>query len=159
MTDSLRAAAGRKVVSRASADTLGAVSHLVVDARARRIQAVVVGKGRKARLVEWEHLAGFGPDAVMVTDESALREPADDRDRAAADGKLELVGKRALNELGTELGTVDDVLFDPEAGALEQLTVGGRAVPATALIGSGSYAVVLARDDPAGAPAPTSVTG
>lgn len=143
MTDSFRAAAGRKVVSRATAQDLGAVGHLVVDAQQRRIAAVIIGRGKKARLADWSALSGFGPDAVMVGDESALRPAADDREVAAADGKLEIVGRRALTEHGNELGIVDDVLFDPQSGALENVRVGDRDVPASALLGSGSYAAVL----------------
>ena len=79
----------------------------------------------------------------MVGDVGALRPPADERERAAADGKLELVGKRALTERGNELGTVDDVTFDPRTGALETLQVGDREIPAGSLLGSGSYAAVL----------------
>jgi uncharacterized protein YrrD len=116
---------------------------LLVDAQQRRIAAVVMGRGKKAQLVDWAQLSGFGPDAVMVLDEGALRPPADDAERAAADGKLELVGKRALSERGTELGNLDDVTFDSDTGALEELLIGDRRVPAGALLGSGSYAAVL----------------
>ena len=119
------------------------MSHLLVDAQQRRIAAIVIGRGRKAQLVEWEHLSGFGPDAIMVVDEGALRPPADDRERAATEGKLELVGKRALSEGGTELGKLDDVTFDTGTGALEELLIGDRRVQAGALIGSGSYAAVF----------------
>jgi len=141
MSDSFRQARGRKVVSRATAQALGTVGHLLIDAG--RIVAVVVGQGRKAQLVDWAGVSGFGPDAVMVADEAALRPPADDRERAAADGKLEIVGVRALTELGTGLGTVDDVTFDPQSGALESLRVGDREIPAAALLGVGSYAAVI----------------
>lgn len=143
MSDSLRRTTGRKVVSRASARDLGTVNHLLVDADQRRIAAVVVGRGRKAQLVDWEQLSGFGPDAVMVRDEGALRSPLDDRERAATDGKLELVGKRALTERGNQLGVVDDVTFDPGSGAVETVWIGDREVPAGSLLGSGPYAVVL----------------
>jgi uncharacterized protein YrrD len=143
MSDSFRRAVGRKVLSRASAEDLGAVTHLLVDAQRRQIAAVIIGRGKKAQLVEWAQLSGFGPDAVMVTDEGALRPPADDREEAAADGKLELVGKRALTETGNELGTIDDVTFDPDTGALETLRIKDRGIPASALLGSGSYAVVV----------------
>ena len=122
---------------------MGAVSHLLVDAQQRQIAAVVIGRGKKAQLVEWAQLSGFGPDAVMVVDEGALRPPADDRERAAAEGKLELVGKRALSERGNELGQIDDVTFDADTGALEDLIIGDRRVPAGSLLGSGSYAAVL----------------
>ncbi len=150
MSDSFRRARGRKVVSRASAGDLGEVNHFLVNAEQRLIAAVIVGKGRKAKLVDWAQLSGFGPDAVMVRDESALRQPLDDRERAAADGKLDLVGKRALTERGNELGFLDDVDFDPATGVVEMLRIGDREIPAGSLLGSGHYAVVLdASQEPA----------
>ncbi len=143
MSDSFRRAAGRKVISRTSARNVGAVDHLLVDAEQRRIAAVIVGRGNKAQLVDWAELSGFGPDAVMVDDEGALRSPVDDNERAGTDGKLELVGKRVLTERGNELGTLDDVTFDPATGAVEMLRIGDREVPARSLLGGGPYAVVL----------------
>ena len=143
MSESFKGSAGRKVLSRSSAKELGAVSHLLVDALQRRIAAVVIGRGKKAQLVDWEQLSGFGPDAVMVVDEGALRPPADDREWAAAEGRLELVGKRTLSERGNELGELDDVTFDADSGVLEELLIGDRRVPAGSLLGSGSYAAVL----------------
>lgn len=143
MSDSFRDATGRKVISRASAQDLGTVAHLLVDAEQPQITAVIIGKGKKAQLVDWAQLAGFGPDAVMVADEGALRAPADDRERAAANGQIELLGRRALTESGNELGTINDVTFEPETGALEALVVGDLQIPAGSLLGSGSYAAVL----------------
>ena len=143
MSDSIRRATGRKVVSRASARELGVVDHVLVDAEQRRITAVIVGRGRRARLVDWAEVSGFGPDAVMVSDEGALRPPADNRERAAVDGSLDLVGRRTLTERGNELGSLEDVTFDPESGVLEMLRIGDREIPADSLLGSGPYAVVL----------------
>jgi len=79
----------------------------------------------------------------MVDDEGALRPPSDDREQAAAAGKLELVGKRALSERGNELGELDDVTFDADTGVLEAFLIGARRVPAGSLLGCGSYAAVL----------------
>ena len=97
MSDSFRGSSGRKVMSRSSASELGSVSHLLVDARQRRIAAVVMGRGKKAQLVDWAQLSGFGPDAIMVVDEGALRPPGDDRERAAAEGK-----SRARRQAGAQ---------------------------------------------------------
>ncbi len=130
-------------MSRASANKVGSVGHLLVDAQQRRVVAVVIGRGKKAQLVDWAQLSGYGPDAIMVVDEGALRPPADDRERAATQGHLELVGKRALSERGNELGRIDDVTFDADSGTLEDLLIGDRRVPAGSLLGSGSYAAVL----------------
>jgi uncharacterized protein YrrD len=146
MSESFRDSVGRKVVSRASAKELGAVNHLLVDDQQRRVASVVIGRGKKARFVDWDQLSGFGPQAVMVANETALREPADERERSAAEGKLELVGKRTLSELGNELGPLDDVTFDADSGALEDFVIGDRRYPAGSLLGSGSYAAVLDRN-------------
>ncbi len=79
----------------------------------------------------------------MVTDDSALHDPRDDHESAAADGKLELIGKRVLSDKGEGLGEASDVVFDPATGTVETLVIGGREVPATSFLGAGSYAVVV----------------
>jgi sporulation protein YlmC with PRC-barrel domain len=150
MSETFKGSTGRRVLSSATAEDLGKVSHLVVDVGQRRVSSLVVGKGRKAKVVGWDALHGFGPDAVMVEDESALHEVTDDADHRAVDGTLEMVGKRALTELGNEIGAVEDVEFDPSGGTLETVLVGNQRWPATTLLGVGSYAVVLDRStDPA----------
>jgi uncharacterized protein YrrD len=143
MSERFVAASGRKVVSRASAEELGKLAHIVVDVTQPQVASLVMGKGRKAVLIAWEDVSGFGPDAVMVTDESALVAPRDDRERAAADGKLEMVGKRALSDMGNDLGTISDILFDPLTGTIEALVLGDREAPGTSLLGAGSFAVTV----------------
>jgi uncharacterized protein YrrD len=143
MSERFVAAAGRTVVSRASAEQLGKVAHIVVDVERRGVGALVVGKGRRALLVDWEHVSGFGPDAVMLTDESALYAPRDDHERAAADGRLDLVGKCALSDMGDDLGTITDIAFDPVTGALETVVIGDRDESAASLLGAGSFAAII----------------
>jgi uncharacterized protein YrrD len=150
VTDSFKDAHGRKVVSRTTAETLGELRHMVVDTSRRHVAAIVVNKGKRhAFLVDWEHVSGFGPDAVMVESEDTLRPPTDDHEQAAADGKLELVGKRALSERGNEHGPIADVEFDPDSGNIGAVLVGEQRIPATDLLGVGSYAAIIAgsRDD------------
>lgn len=143
MSERFAAAAGRKVVSRTSAEELGALTHIVVDVKERKVTSLVMGKGRKAVLLDWEQISGFGPDAVMAADESAAHRPRDDHERAAVEGKLELVGRRVLSDTGDHLGQTSDVVFDPASGVLEALVIGERDVPATSILGAGSYAVVV----------------
>ena len=143
MSDRFAAASGRKVVSRKSAEELGPLAHIVVDVKRRQVASLVVGKGRKALLVDWEQVSGFGPDAVIVSDESALHPPRDDREHAATAGKLELVGKRTLTDTGNDLGTVSDVVFDPVTGSIESLVLGDREEPAASLLGAGSFAAIV----------------
>lgn len=143
MTDSFRRAAGRKVVSRSSAERLGAVAHLDFDARERRVAAITIGRGRKTRVVGWQDVSGFGPDAVMVAGEELARQPADEHERAVAGGKLEPVGRRVLTAGGDELGTVEDVTFDPDTGAVQSVQLADREIPAAAVLSCGPYAVVV----------------
>jgi uncharacterized protein YrrD len=143
MSERFTEVSGRKVVSRTSAEELGNLAHIVVDVKRGRVASLVVGKGRKALLIAWEQVSGFGPDAVMVADETAPQEPRDDRGQAAAAGKLEFVGKRALSDAGNDLGTVTDVLFDPDNGVIESIVLGDREEPGGSLLGAGSFAVIL----------------
>jgi uncharacterized protein YrrD len=143
MSDRFTAASGRSVVSRTSAEQLGELAHVVVDANLRRVALLVVGKRRKALLVAWDQVSGFGPDAIMITDENALYAPRDERERDAAEGNLELVGRRALSDMGNDLGNVTDVVFDPASGLLETIVLGDHEEPAASLLGAGSFAAII----------------
>jgi sporulation protein YlmC with PRC-barrel domain len=143
MSERFTAVPGRKIVSRSSAEELGNLEHIVIDVKRRQVASLVTGKGRKALVIDWDQVSGFGPDAVMVADESALHPPSGDREQAAASGKLELAGKRALSDMGNDLGTVTDVVFDPGTGALETLVLGDRETPAASLLAVGSFAVIV----------------
>jgi len=146
--DSFRAAAGRKLIGRDEAEELGTVDHLLLDIERGRIAALVVGRGRKARLVDWAEVRSFGPDAVIVPGADALRAPDGEREQAAAAGDLDVTGKRVLSTSGTDLGVVSDVTFDPADGCLDVLHVGQDTVPAGALRGIGSYAAVVDQGPP-----------
>lgn len=152
----LRAALGRPVVARDTAETVGDVQGAVVDASTRRVVALQVGKGRKARVADWTSLSGVGPDAVVVQSESALREPAGDRETAFVRGGLPLLGARVLTDRGDEAGTLDDVEFDEGSGQLVSLVAGDQRFPATGLHSIGAYAVVVSADGGAPAAPPPS---
>jgi uncharacterized protein YrrD len=143
MSDRFTAAKGRKVVSRASAEELGNITHLVVDTERRVVSQLIVGKRRDARILDWDGISGFGSDAVMATNDEVLREPADEHERDVAKGKLDPMGRRVLSDLGNELGRVDDIVFDNATGAIDQIIVAGQEYQGDALLGAGSYAVVL----------------
>ena len=143
MSERFTAVPGRRVVSRTSAEELGNLSHVVVDVKRRQVASLVLGKGRKALLIDWDQVSGFGPDAVMVADDSALHPAGDDREHAAANGKLDLTGKRVLSDMGNDLGTITDVVFDPDTGAIESLVIGELEQPAASLLAVGSFAVIV----------------
>ena len=157
----LSEADGRPVVSRASAETLGALKHVVIDVPARRIVALhVAGGKRKARVVDWASITGFGPDGIVVEDDAAARPPADERESAVAAGRLDLDGRLVLSDAGDALGAVTDVLFDEGTGAVTAVEAGELSVEAARLRAIGPYCVLVraAPDDPP-APAPASPRG
>ena len=147
----LRAALGRRVVARDTAETVGDVQGAVVDVPTLRLAALQVGKGRKARVVDWSSLSGVGPDAVVVQSESALRHPAGAREEGFVKGGLPLLGARVLTDRGDMVGSLDDLEFDESSGALLTLVAGEHRFSATGLHAVGSYAVVVAAED-GGAP-------
>jgi uncharacterized protein YrrD len=147
----LASAIGEKVVSKSSAETLGTVEGVVIDPEPRTITAVRLGKGRKARLVSWGSITGFGPDAVVVENDDAVREPNDELEARWTDGGIGLIGARVLSDRGNEHGAIADIEFDETSGALIAIEpTRGNGLPAERLLAVGSYAwIVSAADDEA----------
>ncbi|MEX2620229.1 MAG: PRC-barrel domain-containing protein [Egibacteraceae bacterium] len=140
LTDAL----GTTVLSRDDAEELGRVRHLVVDVGSRRISAVHIdGRRKKALLVDWDALSGFGPDAVVVGPGDALRGPADDTELAMVAGDLDWIGRRVLTDQGNDVGSVTDIEFDPASGALTAVVTEQGAHDAERLRALGPYCVVV----------------
>ena len=140
----LSEADGRPVISRSSAETLGELKHVVVDVADRRIAALhVAGRRRNARIVDWSSIVGFGPDGIVVEDETASRPPATDAEAAVASGKLDLEGRLVLSDGGDSLGVLTDVVFDEGTGRLEALATGDVEHYADRLRAIGPYCVIV----------------
>lgn len=137
---------GENVVSKASAETLGSVQGVVVDAGARTLAAVQVGKGRKARVVPWASISGVGSAAVVVDDEDAPREPTDDEDRYVG-GSVKVIGGLVLSDRGNAHGDIVDLEYDEETGAVVSIRTRTATIAAERLHSIGSYAWVVAAGD------------
>jgi uncharacterized protein YrrD len=144
VTRTLRAALRMPVITRTTAEELGTVSGVTVDAGAHRFDALYVGGGkRNARFVDWAAIASFGEDAVIIEDAAVVREAAGEREDLVAKDRAPVLDQRVLSSLGDQLGIVDDLGFDPESGVIETIEVGGLRLPGEQLRGVGSYAVVV----------------
>lgn len=130
----------QSVMSISSATTLGTVDGFVVDVK--RPQIVALRLAGSDRVVEWDRIESFGPDAVTVADDQV---PADLKGRiqALADSRFALLNKRVLDDRGDESGTVHDVEFDTETGQVTSVITSVGAVDGDRLIGCGPYAVVV----------------
>lgn len=139
----LKKATGRKVVSLATAETVGKISRFVIDVPQRRISALVLRKTDKhGEILAWSDVTGFGDDAVTVADVGVLSE-ADGSMKELSDKDHQLIGKRALSTRGDDLGEIKDVEFDPSTGLLEQIHYPDGTARGDSLVGIGTYAAVL----------------
>lgn len=137
-------ALGTPALSRDDAEQLGKVRRLLVDVSQRRITALHIdGRKKKALLVEWDGLAGFGPDAVVVAAGDALRGPADDHELAMVSGDLDWIGRRVLTDGGDFAGVVDDVEFEPATGYLTMILTDRETYDVERLRALGPYCVIV----------------
>jgi uncharacterized protein YrrD len=125
-------------VSRASAETLGEVNDLLLSPHPWSVCALIVGKGRKAHMVDWPRIVGIGPDAVVVNDDDAAGERPEARSP---------IGRLALGELGNAAGAVTDVEFDDSSGALISLATDSVLIEGDRLMADGPYALIVAARD------------
>jgi len=139
---------GENVVSKSTAETLGSVDGVVIDAASRRITALRLGKGRKAKVVPWEQVSGVGTAAVIVEKDESLRAPADGIEQRYASGDVALIGGLVLSDQGNSQGTVVDVEYDGDTGTLTSIrTSKSDAIDADRLRAIGTYAWVVAGGD------------
>lgn len=133
-----------EVVNTATATRVARVDGFVVLPRPARVALLRLGKvSGGGTLLAWADLQGFGPDAVTVAGDAALRPPRDALEQRAEDKELEILGKRVLTERGTELSPITDVDFDPQTGAIITLITKTDNIAGDRLIGVGGYAVVV----------------
>lgn len=138
-------AEGMAVVSTATAKTVAKVDRLLVDPQTRRVAGLVLKKVEgEGEAIAWEDLRAFGRDVVTVDGVERVG-PLEGRLEELADKHRRLVGKRLLEESGTELGEVKEVEFDPATGEVTALLTKTDEVAGSRLLGVGSYAVVVAR--------------
>jgi sporulation protein YlmC with PRC-barrel domain len=149
----LRSLIGRRVVSGGTAEALGEVDGALVDPSSHLVTHLYVRHGRSDTFVGWDEIDAVGPDAVVLGAEVTPHAPETDRENAAASGKLTILGKRVLDDLGFARGDLADLDFDAETGAVTSLTIADATLPPEALLGIGTYAVVIR------APAESSADG
>ncbi len=132
---------GTEVVARDTAEQVGAIAGVIVDVAVGRILGWQVGRGRRARVVDHQHVTGIG-DAVVIDAEASLREPTA-AEAGVVRGKGALLGSLVLADDGTALGTVDDVEVDTDGGALGVVTTSAGTVAPDRFRSLGTYALVV----------------
>ncbi|MGK2958150.1 MAG: PRC-barrel domain-containing protein [Acidimicrobiales bacterium] len=138
-----RNALGREVVDISTAETIGHVDAMVVDASASSIVGMVIGN----QVVSWSDTGGIGSDAVTVVNADLIREPKSDLELRAVEGASDPISKRVITEDGFALGSIADIEFDPESGTISRVILGDDHIAGSRLMGTGSFAVVVRSTD------------
>lgn len=134
---------GRKVVSTSTAETVGFVQEFLIDPESHQVVGLALSKTpATATVLPWADVKAFGTDAVTVESGDRLVVP-DAHLSALADKHRSVARKRVLTTHGVQIGSVQDVEFDAQSGALVSLLLEAQSVPGDAFLGSGSYAVVV----------------
>lgn len=143
--ETMNSKSGQPVIAIDSAEEIGTVKHFVVAPDASRIERLHIdGRRSKALFAEWSALESFGADRVMVTKSGEASSSDDDRDLAAAKGKIDLIGARVLDTAGFERGTVADASFETDTGGITAVrTSEGVDVPQARIHSLGTYALVV----------------
>ncbi len=132
-------ALGREVVDTSTAEAVGHVDALVVDAPSSSITGFVIGD----QVVSWSATGGIGADALTISGADSLRAPASAAEQGAVDGRTRPLDKPVLTEDGYGLGDLANIEFDPVSGAIEQLILADDHLAGSRLLGVGSFAVVV----------------
>lgn len=142
---SMRSMEGQTVIALDTADDIGDVRHFVVSRDASHIERLHIdGRKKNAMFTEWRDLESFGADKVIVKRADAASQSDDERDLDAAKGDIEILGARVLDTAGFEHGTVDDVDFESDTGAIVSITSSnGEVTGADRVRSLGSYALVI----------------
>ena len=135
-------ATGRKVVSIATAQSVGRIDEFAVDPATHTIRALVLGKASGGHVLRWDAIAAFGADAVTVTGADVTDE-GDEQIEALSGKHHRMLGKRVLTTRGDDLGSLADVEFDAGTGEILALHLKDHTVEGGHLRGVGSYAVVV----------------
>ncbi len=142
-----RNALGREVVDTSTAETIGHVDAMVLDASASSIVGMVVGN----QVVSWSDTGGIGSDAVTVVNAGLIRGPKSDAEVHAVEGASNPISKRVITEDGFVLGNIADIEFDSDSGMISRMILGDDHIAGSRLMGTGSFAVVVCSTDRASA--------
>ncbi len=144
-------AKGQKVLSTSDAATVGKVARFVVapTPAPARVAALVLRKTPgEGDVLPWAGLTAFGRDAVTVPSAAVFVSP-DGELATLADKDHQILGRRVLDDSGTDLGKVADVDFDVRTGELTTVVTDRTEIPGSAVVGLGSYALVVRATPPA----------
>ncbi len=116
---------GLGVVELASGKRIGVIDDVVIDRTAGRLEGLLVKTAGGVSYVRHGDIQAFGQDAVTLGDK-VLRDAGDQTERARS--LATVLGKPVLSDDGIDMGTIDDICFDEETGAVMGYQVSGGLI-------------------------------
>lgn len=139
-------AKNHRVMSVSDAATVGRVQRIAIDPATARIAGLKLRKTPgEGDTLAWSALQSFGRDAVTIQSADRIDRASGDLERLLAKDHT-VLGRRVLSVGGDDLGTVKDVDFDMDSGAVLTVITERHEIPGAGIVGLGSYALVV---DPA----------
>lgn len=121
---------GRPILAEDTGRYLGEAREIVVDIANTTVVGIVVLRGRWFQsfwFLPIEDVTSCGEGALLIESDEALIPPGGYAQHLTdVDGRL--VGKRILDATGRDIGTLDDIFFDPETRRLTGYQVSGGLV-------------------------------
>jgi sporulation protein YlmC with PRC-barrel domain len=136
--------AGQRVVAEDTKELLGSVRRVLLEPAIPAIIAAQLegGIGGNA-IIDWQSVVTITRHGLTVDRAAAARDASDEREHQLMQGRLDLLGKLVMTELGDSYGQLEDIEIEAETGRLLALHVPAEAVEVDRLIVVGPDMIVV----------------
>lgn len=152
---------GLKVVTMNNGTQIDDVDDVVYDPKVNAITAVLVDKGgwfSDAKVILFKEISTIGHDAVLIPNELIVKKASElvpDLNEIVK-GNVFLTNTKVITDSGTKLGTISDLIFNPQNGQVESLEVsqgalkniqsGKKHIPISAIVTIGKDRIIVRKD-------------
>lgn len=112
---------GRAVVSITDAAKLGRVDDVLVDTEERRVAALHVKARGEEAVIPFDQVCSVGSDAVTVPSPDVVQRASTPSEADSLVSMDDLSKLKVVDEAGTFLGTVSDVVVDRDDGQITEI--------------------------------------
>jgi len=120
---------GKNILTLDTGSKLDKVKDVVIDPQGRAVVALVVDEGgfmSDSRVVPIDEIASFGKDAVVIQSDASVVRVNDRQElRDYVDSDETILGKKVYTTEGEDQGSINDVYFDEQSGAVVGYEISG----------------------------------
>lgn len=128
MTTKVSQLKGLKIVTRDTGKVVKNVEEIIFDPATNSLLALIVDPGgflSTAKVVMFNDVESVGKDAIVIANESVLKNLGDVQERVSEINSENnyLVRSKVMTESGDEIGTITDIYFDEKTGVVDGFEV------------------------------------